>query len=79
MSLQISSCLSYSFVIYPSPKLIFKATLISRMNLILYGLYKQIFIACFLSKAYLVQEVTNSLTFYLWALVCGFLKLSKIN
>lgn len=30
MSLQMSSCLSYSFVTYPSPKLIFKATLIKQ-------------------------------------------------
>ena len=73
MSLQMSSCLSYSFVTYPSPKLIFKATLIKQNeSSTLCPVPTNFYSLFFFSKVYLILEVTNSLTFYLWALVCGF-------
>lgn len=66
MSSQISSCLTHLWLA-PSPTFVSTATLIKQREC-----GKQNFIACFLSKVDLILEVTNSLTFYRWALVCGF-------
>lgn len=73
MSLQMSSCLAYSLVTYPLPKLIFKATLIKQNESpTLWPVQTHFYSLFFFPKVYLILEVANSLTVYLWALVCGF-------